>query len=184
MPIERKSPSILKNNAGYKEWYGFDDTEVNINDSGVTFSHCFGKITCGFEMSDESIYDNMAYNIKKINNLNGNLSGYQTGEMNGRNPFDTEIIFDKDINYYGDLCCYDNYNAIERPIQQILHRFNTAQRESFLSASNNVFSRFNFIVIYFNNKWRFKIFLFKNTYKNIFSNSFSVKEKIYNIFIT
>ena len=139
-PLTEIYITIVKNNAGYKEWYGFDDTEININDSGVTFSHCFGKITCGFEMSDESIYDNMAYNIKKINNLNGNLSGYQTGEMNGRNPFDTEIIFDEDINYYGDLCCYDNYNAIEKSIQPILHRFNTAQRECKGAINGSYFS--------------------------------------------
>lgn len=139
-PLTEIYITIVKNNAGYKEWYGFDNTEVDINNSGVTFSHCFGKITCGFEMSDESIYDGTAYNIKKINNLNNNLSGYQTGEMNGRNPFDTEIIFDEDINYYGDLCCYDNYNAIERTIQPILHRFNTAQRECNAATNGYYFS--------------------------------------------
>lgn len=131
--------TFVKNNAGYKEWYGFDETAVDINSPNVEFSHCFGRITCGFEMSDESIYDGYSNNIKLIHNVDSTIKGYAAGEINGR-EYDTEISFDKDVNFYGDLCYYDNYNAIERSIQPMLHRFNTAQRESSLATNGGYFA--------------------------------------------
>ena len=45
--------TIVKNNKGYKEWYGFNDYNNNWNGGAlitadtVEFSHCFGKISCG-----------------------------------------------------------------------------------------------------------------------------------------
>lgn len=42
---------------------------------------------------------------------------------------DNEVWYDLDKHYYGDLCCFDNYYAIEQHIQYVNHRFNTAQRE-------------------------------------------------------
>ena len=47
--------TFIKNNMGYKEWYGYsNDTPWDISDiSGntVEFSHAFGKITCGIKTS-------------------------------------------------------------------------------------------------------------------------------------
>jgi hypothetical protein len=130
--------TIVKNNRGYKEWYGYDDTEVDINSPKVEFSHCFGEVTCGIEMAEETIVEIYNNNIRCINPLKGNNWGYSVGSINGhRNSNedsdtiypDQEVVFDTDINYYGDLCYFDSYNAIERSIQPIMHRFNTAQRE-------------------------------------------------------
>lgn len=135
--------TIVKNNAGYKEWYGFDRLDSNISADTVEFSHCFGKITCGFEMSEESIDDADAQNIRVINNLNGDKSGYPTGELNGR-PYDNEVIFSTDLHFYGDLCCYDGYNAIEESIQPMMHRFNTAQRECAYAAMGDYFKMFTY----------------------------------------
>lgn len=153
-PLSEIFVTIVKNNKGYKEWYGFN-RDIDINDSTVEYSHCFGKITCGFEMSDESIFDDNANNIKRINNINGLTGGYDIDMLNGDthrtyldgndNAVDIdidEIWFDNDTKYYGDLCYYDNYNAIERSIQPILHRFNTAQRESSVSRYSNNFTTF------------------------------------------
>ena len=152
-PLSEIFLTIVKNNKGYKEWYGFD-REININDSTVEYSHCFGKITCGFEMSDESIFDDASNNIKRINNIEGLTTGYDIDMLNGehRTYADgsgnnvkigiNEIWFDNDTKYYGDLCYYDNYNAIERSIQPILHRFNTAQRESSTSKYPEKFTTF------------------------------------------
>lgn len=154
-PLSEIFLTIVKNNKGYKEWYGFN-RDIDINDSVVEYSHCFGKITCGFEMSDESTYDSGSNNIKKINNIEGTDVGYDIHEINGKNEprfykdgnennitlDEEEIWFENDINFYGDLCYYDNYNAIERHIQSILHRFNTAQRESYKSNYPDRFSTF------------------------------------------
>jgi hypothetical protein len=147
-PLSEVFLTIVKNNKGYKEWYGFDGVNVNINSSNVEYSHCFGKITCGFKMSDESIYDKDTKNIKKITNIECISPGYNIDlinpERNTDNITSEEIVFDRDINYYGDLCYYDNYNAIERVIQPIKHRFNTAQRESVNSSKKETFSGFSY----------------------------------------
>ena len=145
--------TIVKNNAGYKEWYGFDRLDCDITSDEVEFSHCFGKITCGFEMSEESIDDADAQNIRVINNVKGVNFGYDVSSINKQRPSDTnltpvEIDFKSDIHFYGDLCCYDGYNAIEESIQPMMHRFNTAQRESANAAMGNYFSQFAYDEIY------------------------------------
>lgn len=137
-PLSELFLTIVKNNKGYKEWYGYD-RDIDINSSVVEYSHCFGRVSCGFEMSDECSYEYGNNNIKKINLIDGIDVGYDISKINGARSYtdgkeipinNEEIWFDSDINYYGDLCYYDNYNAIERVIQPILHRVNTAQRES------------------------------------------------------
>ena len=131
-PLSEIYLTIVKNNRGYKEWYGYDGVPVDINSEKVEFSHCFGVITCGFEMSYESSFDPSSNNIRKINPLDGINWGYPISDINPNRSETTrsyEISFDEDINYYGDLCYFDSSNAIERVIQPMLHRFNTAQRE-------------------------------------------------------
>lgn len=141
--------TIVKNNAGYKEWYGFDRLDCEISADTVEFSHCFGKITCGFEMSEESMDDEDAQNIRVINNVKGVNFGYNVGSINKERPSDTnltaeEIDFKSDIHFYGDLCCYDGYNAIEESIQPMMHRFNTAQRECAYAAMGDYFKMFTY----------------------------------------
>ena len=142
--------TITKNNKGYKEWYGFDTTDwkkTDISASTVEFSHCFGGITCGLATSIESMYGSGINSINMIN-PEGPI-GYNIDMINGDRdtyPNDyidpTEVWFDIDKNYYGDLSYYDNYNAVERHIQPILHRFNTAQRESYWSSESGNFASF------------------------------------------
>lgn len=142
-PLSSLYLTILKNNKGYKEWYGFGKDENDwsptmISADTVEFSHCFGKLTCAFDLSDEAVYANDYNSIKTINN-NGLQQGLRSGNINYR-PDDTEIIYEDDINFYGDLSYYDGFNAVERHIQPILHRINTAQREAQKSKSNEYFS--------------------------------------------
>jgi len=153
-PLSEVFLTIVKNNRGYKEWYGFDYKDDswkpgNISADTVEFSHCFGRITCGLELSDESIDDPNTNNIKIITNVREEFRvGYPCGSINpGRhveNLRNQEISFYDDSHYYGDLCCYDNFNAIEQSIQPFLHRFNTAQREAIDSKSESFFSGFNY----------------------------------------
>lgn len=149
-PLTSLYLTIIKNNKGYKEWYGWkgqldnwEEKAINKEFENIEFSHCFGPITCGIRTSDETIYDSSIQNIVRINNLESNV-GYNVNKINGNAPSgrtynsltnvqvevdNWEIWYDIDKNFYGDLCYYDNYNAIERHIQYINHRFNTAQRE-------------------------------------------------------
>jgi hypothetical protein len=157
-PITDLYITFIKNNMGYKEWYGFDYpnwSEDKISGDTVEYSHCFGKITCGIETSIESKYEKSISSIYKIHNLNadpcfGYLVGgyinpsartYNDGDNVVQIP-DEEIWYNTDKHFYGDLCYYDGYNAVERPIQQIMQRFNTAQRETDNTPSGDYFKTY------------------------------------------
>ncbi len=144
-PITSLYLIFFKSNQGYKEWYGFDNKEINPSSENVTYSHCFGKLTCGYETSEESKYGGGGIkSIFQINNISDtNGSGIDMSRINGADS-DTEIIYGKHKNFYGDICCYNGYYAVEEIIQPIMYRFNTAQRESLASKSDEYFSAYNY----------------------------------------
>ena len=154
-PISTLYIMFFKSNKGYKEWYGFytqedikkNDKRIDINSDNVTYSHCFGMLTCGYETSDESICNSDIDSIYTINNIGESSQGISISKLNkGRDDYyyDTEIAYDVDKKFYGDICCYDGYNIVEESIQPIMHRFNTAQRESSNSLSNDFYQKFNY----------------------------------------
>lgn len=151
-PISTLYIMFFKSNKGYKEWYGFyppqyDKQNIDINSDNVTYSHCFGMLTCGYETSDESICNSDIDSIYTINNIGESSQGISISKLNkGRGDYyhDTEIAYDVDKKFYGDICCYDGYNIVEESIQPIMHRFNTAQRESSKSLSNEFYQKFNY----------------------------------------
>ena len=154
-PISTLHIMFFKSNKGYKEWYGFytqedikkNDKRIDINSDNVTYSHCFGMLTCGYETSDESICNSDIDSIYTINNIGESSQGISISKLNkGRGDYyyDTEIAYDVDKKFYGDICCYDGYNIVEESIQPIMHRFNTAQRESSKSSSNVFYQKFNY----------------------------------------
>ena len=163
-PLSTLYITFLKSNGGYKEWYGFDNVPIYPPNDKVTYSHCFGALTCGYETSDESIYTNDINSINKINNIGGDAMGvnvsyinkdWRNSQSNGtenshpngtENSYfnATEVAYGVDKNFYGDLCFYDEYNATEVSIQPMMYRFNTAQRESILSSSSDKFNGYNY----------------------------------------
>ena len=156
-PLSSVYLTLIKNNKGYKQWYGFTNSADTWNVSEVSgdsieYSHCFGKITCAFDCCEESARDYRILNIKSINN-NGMNIGYDCSLINGEREWGyddkdiyhidaQEIWYDYDTSYYGDLSYYDAFNAVERHIQPMLHRFNTAQRESNKSESTEYFNTY------------------------------------------
>ena len=171
--------TFVKNNKGYKEWYGYDYKnkdwdESEIGDSNIEYSHAFGKITCGIETSYEANYGTNIDCINRITNvseisessnetpvgfvIDGILNNYKEDTKSSRsyttesdkevtiNP--NEVWYEMDKHYYGDLCYYDGYNAIEKHIDYVMHRFNTAQRESINAQSNKYFSHYVIDEIY------------------------------------
>ena len=140
-PLSTLYITFLKSNGGYKEWYGFDNVPIYPPNDKVTYSHCFGALTCGYETSDESIYTNDINSINKINNIGGDAMGVNVLSINKDVKEDRdeghfkepEVAYGVDKNFYGDLCFYDEYNATEVSIQPMMYRFNTAQRESCMS---------------------------------------------------
>lgn len=151
-PISTLYIMFFKSNKGYKEWYGFYPPNYNgngfyISSDNVTYSHCFGMLTCGYETSDESICNSNIDSIYTINNIGESSQGINISKLNnGRGDYyyDTEIAYDVDKKFYGDICCYDGYNIVEESIQPIMHRFNTAQRESSKSLSMEYYQNFNY----------------------------------------
>ena len=162
-PLSTLYITFLKSNGGYKEWYGFG-TNIDPSSDKVTYSHCFGALTCGYETSDESIYTNGISSINKINNIGGDAIGVNVSYINKdwrnsksndtenshpngtKNTYfsDTEVAYGVDKNFYGDLCFYDEYNATEVSIQPMMYRFNTAQRESYRSDFPETFNGYNY----------------------------------------
>lgn len=165
-PLSTLYFTIIKNNSGYKEWYGFGYDESNsewstnkINEPNVEYSHCFGKITCGIPTCEEAMYSNDIYSINRICNVSEESSssilpygGYDVSKINDRQNINTdspivendEICYNIDKNFYGDVCCYDGYNAMEEHIEYVYHRFAPAQRECVLSKSAEYFTDFNY----------------------------------------
>lgn len=161
-PLSTLYLTIIKNNHGYKEWYGFgygEEWQQSIRDyiskEEVEYSHCFGKISCGIPTCDESIYENSIYSINRICNISDNATtipfgGYDVSFINASNRInlnnvdDDEIWYDCDTNFYGDLCYYDGYNAMEYHVDYIYNRFTSAQRESVNSQSADYFEGFNY----------------------------------------
>lgn len=159
-PLTSLYLTIVKNNKGYKEWYGYDHngwSTFEIGDNNVEYSHAFGRITCGIKTSEESRFNSDINSINRINNssdvdnpvgyiiggvINENGRTYTTDDGRTVNILNEEIWYDSETQFWGDLCYYDNYNAIERHIDYIQHRFNTAQRESSNSQSNDYFNTF------------------------------------------
>ena len=150
-PLSTLYITFLKSNGGYKEWYGFGTNRDPSSDK-VTYSHCFGALTCGYETSDESIYTNGINSINKINNIGGDAMGVNVLSINKDVKEDRdeghfkepEVAYGVDKNFYGDLCFYDEYNATEVSIQPMMYRFNTAQRESSSSVSGGTFSGYSY----------------------------------------
>lgn len=136
-PLSSLYFTVIKNNKGYQKWYGKDGTPIDISSEDIEYSHCFGKVNCGFEYNYDSTEDFVTYqyghtNIHLMENVDENASGLNISNINTNRVEsidDDEIDFYNDINYYGDLCCFSPSEYKEQSIQPVLNRFNTAQRE-------------------------------------------------------
>ena len=73
--------TILKNNKGYKEWYGKNGKKIeirkysNLNDEDyhIEYSHCFGMLNCAFRLSKESLPSVEHNNSMQINNIDSSF---------------------------------------------------------------------------------------------------------------
>lgn len=149
-PITTLYLTIIKNNKGYKQWYGKYwykgnkdgnkiDPKIDITDDNIEYSHCFGKVNCGFYQSQEAYQTGGDYiTIQRLQNVDG-ISGLSQYIINNTDATkkdrttnqdeDDEIDYYADKHFYGDLVCYDSLNCNETHIQYVNFRFNTAQRE-------------------------------------------------------
>ena len=136
-PISDIFLTIVKNNKGYREWYGIDGN-IDIKSKSIEYSHCFGKNNCGFLLSEyfrenrnsntgTRLNSNGVWDVRDITATNNmGLPMFET--KNGENPGD-EIKFEDTLSYYGDICCYSPIDCDEQILQTAMNRFNTVQRE-------------------------------------------------------
>lgn len=121
--------TILKNNAGYKTWYpDIQEQEANVSSAAIEYSHCFGKVTSGFDLpayADE-------YNVHKLHNVNTNRLWARVKQNFpvAVKPCENELRMDESHSlFYGDIVELDETTLTETVLEKIQHRVNTAQRE-------------------------------------------------------
>lgn len=175
-PLHEIYATIIKNNQGYREWYGIDDgitgaTGTNIieytkykedlnlrngwqTNSNIYFSHCFGRLTSGFEFSNQ-YEDRNNIDIAKAKAKIGDITTLNELEIFDAKPFEINIDtygaytneaynsknykLQKD-EFYGDIVEFNPIQAQEYVLLPICYRFNTAQRE--LYEGNKLFNKF------------------------------------------
>lgn len=132
-PLSELYLTIVKNNKGYKQWYGMGGEPVNIKTDKVEYSHCFGKVNSSFLFSEyfreatingAERFGNFTPDVRDIVSTDGKGLSNVNDLGNG-----DEIVFDEDMSYWGDICCYSPIDCDEQSIQKVMHRFNTVQRE-------------------------------------------------------
>lgn len=131
-PLHEVYLTIMKNNKGYKKWYGIGE-QIRSADEDVEFSHAFGKVTQAFRFSKYSLVNDNIDNVLTLNTID-QRNGY--GEIN--------YIDDEITEFIGDICYYSSSSAEEVSIQTISYRFNTAQRE--LKNEDGAFEVFNNLI--------------------------------------
>ena len=114
--------TVVKTNRGYKKWYGISDeqSDANVfNDEDIEYSHCFGPVTCGFDIFSQ-IDDTV--NIRDIRrdyidvtmiNINDNISTIPTSEV------DTTDITVDDEWFYGDVVEFCPWTCSETVISDV-----------------------------------------------------------------
>lgn len=142
-PLSTVYFTAIKTNRGHKEWYNSGLT----SDDLVEFSHCFGEITSGLDLPEDS--GSTEFNVRKLYNVftgdcqdqNEYLSGLTIvledapkGSYSGTPlPLESGITLSGMDEFYGDIVEFSKTNFIETPIEKVYHRFNTAQRECLLN---------------------------------------------------
>lgn len=135
-PLSEVYFTIVKRNAGRKEWY---DKKDYGNDK-VEFSHCFGKVTSGIDFCgiDDEPFD---YNVHYLHNMDSTMIGMSDAKYTTFSAWGETILsgvpktIEDDITinfdeFYGDVVEYDVSKATETVIGNVYHRFNTEQRET------------------------------------------------------
>ena len=149
--------TFIKNNKGWRDYY-YNGVTTPVK---VEYSHCFGKITSGFNFecneneilkirpntANNSISENFQnYNVRCLYNLENfeetDLNEFcETMGIKYTPPRALENdITDEDDVFYGDFVEFSPSTVTETVIEDIFHRFNTVQREMNL---NNNFFRFD-----------------------------------------
>ena len=130
-PLSELYLTIIKRNKGHEKWYENDI----YNTYDIEYSHCFGKVTSGFDLSDDNECED--FNIHRIHNVHG-----KNGIPEPPESLENDITIDED-EFYGDIVEFSPSRFDETSLEPVYHRFNTAQRET----TNENFADFSYTEI-------------------------------------
>lgn len=126
-PLSEIFLTVVKKNVGHEEWY-----DKNIcNNKNIEFSHVFGKVTSGLDLA-EFVSEPRWPNIRCQHNIDINKLSKLVKNINIResaSTIESDIQLDKQDEFYGDLVEYNPVTLEETILEDVFHRFNTAQRE-------------------------------------------------------
>lgn len=138
-PITEIYLTIVKNNSGWDKWYLGDNQR---NENSVEFSHCFGKITSGFNLlnikrdKSSSIKNKDDIRFSDVHKLHNLASSYP---IVSSMPLEDNITISGSTKWYsgkaehdvfwGDLVEFNKSQVKEMVLEKVCHRFNTTQRE-------------------------------------------------------
>lgn len=138
-PLSKIYFTAIKTNRGHLEWYNSGITSADT----VEYSHCFGEVTSGLDLPmDEGSTD---YNVRKLYNVFSAYTEYNQeysaglslalydapiGSYSGTPmPIESGITDNSFEEFYGDVVEFSKINFMEKTLEKVYHRFNTAQRE-------------------------------------------------------
>lgn len=119
----------------------------------IEYSHCFSKITSGLEMyfrKDDTEQDTGPYEyLKKLSSAHHISNIVNIGNLDTNEPIqndtDSKVLDDnityRDTFFYGDLVEFNMMDFKETVLSNVMHRFNTAQRELI---NNKHYSQYQF----------------------------------------
>lgn len=157
--------TFVKNNKGWEKYYLSGVTSP----VSVEYSHCFGRVTSGFnfECEEDEITvirptNNITsdeyfqkHNVRSLYNLE-NFEGINLTEFcnvmginfTPPNCIENNIKIDDSV-FYGDFVEFSPLTVTEVVIEDVFHRFNTAQRETNLKNEYFKFDKFKYDEIEF-----------------------------------
>ena len=126
-PLTEIYLTILKRNQGHNLWYS-DENVCNTPD--IEFSHVFGKVTSGLDIS-ETITNKEYPILRSQHNIDvaalKKIASNVTIEQSSAS-LENDITIEND-EFYGDLVEFNPILLTETILEDVYHRFNTAQRE-------------------------------------------------------
>lgn len=140
--------TVVKRNKGHEWWY--EEDEYNRED--IEYSHCFGKVTAGYDMGDITSFEGLSggtfdyrnFNINYLHNVDVENLDELTKDCWGdvfasATPLSNGVITIEEKIYPGDLVEFSPSEYQETVLAPCQFRFNTAQRETLNEKYKNLF---------------------------------------------
>lgn len=127
-PLTELYLTIVKTNKGHDKWYNNGEYAS----SEIEFSHVFGKVSSGLDIphiiTNEDEDEEKKYpSIRQQHNINlENKKGYYIPKSAKKIEKDISI---NQTDFFGDLVEFNPITLEEFVLEDVYHRFNTAQRE-------------------------------------------------------